>query len=330
VQYKDYYQTLGVAKDASASDIQKAYRSLARKYHPDVNKDAQAEDRFKEIGEAYEVLKDADKRQKYDRYGSAWQTAQQTGAPPPGWEGFDFGGDGASYRFEGGGGDGFSSFFEMLFGGGDPFGGGGRGGRGGRQPRGRQVFWESQQPQRGPQPPSHRETTIRLPLEDLARGGKRKIELLDPETGSTRTLEVNLPVGLLPGKKIRLTGQGGRNRDGSKGDLFLVIEASKHPWFRLDKRNLEVDVPIAPWTAALGGQVKVPTLDGEVTIKVSAGTSSGRKVRLRGKGMPDKKDPGDLIAILQIVVPEKLSEREKELFELLAEESEFEPKPATT
>lgn len=321
--FKDYYEILGVPRDASPDDIQKAYRKLARKLHPDVNKEAGAEDRFKELGEAYEVLKDKEKRAKYDRFGAAWQQAQQrTGGAPPGWEnvrveygpGFDF--DFGSV----GGDDPFAHLFEQLFGGGGPrAGGGGFGGfRAGGAPRG------APRARAG----GSVEAEIELTLEEAARGGKRQITLQDPATGETNTLEVNIPAGIRPGQRLRLGGKGGAGMGGGPaGDLFLKVAVAPHPRFRLDGSDLHVEVPVAPWTAALGGEANVPTLDGHQRVKVPAGTSSGRRIRLSGKGFPAGagKSAGDLYAELTIAVPKTLTDRERELFEELAKVSDFEP-----
>ncbi len=314
MEYKDYYQTLGVDKEATAADIQKAYRKLARQFHPDVNKDAGAEARFKDIGEAYEVLKDPDKRGKYDQYGAAWKQVRTGGTPPPGWEGFQFDFGGGDSRFEfrsAGGGSGFSSFFDMLFGGADPqgFPGGGR-----------QSTWSP--PRRG----RDHEVSLPLSLENLAEGGPRTIEFLDRTNGRTRKLEVRIPKGVLPGQSIRLGGQGGKGAGGPDGDLLLRVEALPHPVFRRRDRDLHCDVPVAPWTAALGGKVRIPTLGGTAEARLPAGSSTGRKMRLRGRGLPNPKGPaGDLLAEIQVVVPTQLTEEEKALFEQLAETSAFEP-----
>lgn len=305
MDYKDYYQTLGVAKTASPEEIQKAYKKLARKLHPDVNREPDAEDRFKEIGEAYEVLKDAEKREKYDRYGSAWKQAQETGAPPPGWENIRF--DSGAGSAAGFGGSGFSDFFEMLF----NTGGGAFGGRPGVGARG---FASAGQDQ---------ESTIRLTLEDAARGGNRELTLGDP-TGR-RTITVNIPAGVKPGGKIRLAGQGGRGAGGGPaGDLYLKVEVLPHADLRLEGGDLWATVLVTPWEAALGAAVSVPTLAGPLSVKIPAGSSSGKRIRLRGKGFPARKgEPGDLFAELRIVVPETLTERERELFEELAKVSAF-------
>lgn len=319
MEYQDYYGILGVEKDASQADIQRAYRKLARQYHPDINKDPQAETKFKQIGEAYEVLKDPEKRAKYDQFGSAWKTARQTGAPPPGWEEFhfDFGGPGAGggrgFDF-GAGPSGFSSFFEMLFGGGRP---------GGWSTRGQQQTV----PRRG----ADYESRLRLSLEDLARGGKRQVTLGDPETGRSQMIEITVPKGIGPGQKMRLAGKGGPGANGGpRGDLLLEIELEPHPHFRVDGRDLLTTVDVPAWLAALGGEAEVPTLGGSSKIKLPGGSSSGRKIRLRGKGLPKTDGTrGDLYAEVRIVVPESLGEDEKRLFEKMRELAESqEPQPA--
>ncbi|HUF77487.1 MAG TPA: DnaJ C-terminal domain-containing protein, partial [Thermoanaerobaculia bacterium] len=304
------------------------YRKLARKYHPDVSKEAGAEDKFKELTEAYEVLKDPEKRQKYDQFGSAWKQARQTGQSPPGWEGvqFDFGQGGGGFRFEGAGpgygGSGFSDFFEMLFGEGG-LGGARAGGRGGFSSAGgggRAVR------RRG----ADQEAPITLTLEEAARGGRRELSLSDPASGETKALSVNIPAGVRPGGRIRLAGQGASGPGGGPpGDLFLRVDLAPHPQLRLDGQDLHVTVPIAPWEAALGGRATIPTLNGDLTVKIPPGSSSGRRIRLRGKGFPRRKgDPGDLLAELRIVVPETLSERERELWKGLEDASDFDPRRA--
>jgi len=315
VEYKDYYEILGVERNASKEDIQRAYRKLARKYHPDINKSPEAEAKFKEINEAHEVLKDPEKRSKYDQFGSAWKQAQQTGGPPPGFEdvfeqfssagptiGFDFGGEG------------FSSFFEMLFGSGAHGGGTQWGGfRGAQAPR------------------SHRgadqEARITLSLEEAASGGVRNVTLTDA-SGQRRTLKVRIPHGVKPKQKIRLAGQGSAGiGGGERGDLYLAVHIRPDPRFRLRGNDLHTTIPITPWEAALGGQAKVPTLEGDVTVRIPAHSSSGRKIRLRGKGFPGTDgNQGDLLAELRIVVPERLTERERQLLEELATESKFQPR----
>lgn len=313
MEYKDYYATLGVGKDASPEDIQKAYRKLARKYHPDVNKDPASEMKFKEVGEAYEVLKDQDKRKKYDQYGSAWKRAQQGGGQaPPGWDGmpFDFGG------FEGfgggaGGPDGFSSFFEMLFGANGPGGAAGR-----RGPRGAAG---TRRPGGG-----DTEATIQLTLEEAVRGGTREITVSDAGSGQRKTLSVRIPEGIRPGQKIRLAGKGQQGFDGSAGDLLLKVEVLPDPRFRIEGSDLHTAVPVTPWEAALGSEAEVETPTGRLRIRIPAGSSSGRRIRLREKGLSMSGGlKGDLLAEIRIVVPDQLSDRERALFEQLANESEF-------
>lgn len=319
MEFKDYYETLGVKRDASQEEIQKAYRKLARKLHPDVNKDPKAEARFKEIGEANEVLKDPEKRKKYDQYGSAWKSAQQTGAPPPGWEGYDFSGGTGGFSGFGGGAEGFSSFFDMLF-------GGGAGGRGGAR-----AGWTTQQGPSGGGFGRNGETSevaLEITLEEALSGGSRDLQLTDPRTGRSRTVSVRIPKGIRVGQKIRLAGQGSPGvGTGQAGDLLLRIELGAHPRFQVDGSNLTVAVPLAPWEAALGAEAVVETLDGTVRLRVPPGTSSGRKVRLRGKGLPQAGgERGDLYAEFKIVMPESLTDGERALFEQLAAESEFRPR----
>ncbi len=328
MEFKDYYAPLGIAKDASQDEVQKAYRKLARKFHPDLNKDPGAEARFKEIGEAYEVLKDPEKRKKYDQFGSAWRVREQTGAPPPGWENirWDYGeGGGGGFDFGDLGGSGFSSFFDMLFGGGP--GGAGGGAQGAR------VRWTSAAPGgRSGTPWSQQggdtEAKITLTLEEAARGGTREITLTDPTTGQRKTLSVRIPQGVRPGQRIRLAGQGTPGLGGAApGDLLLRVEIAPHPKFRLEDGDLFVTLPVTPWEAALGGEATIETLNGPVRVKIPAGSSTGRKIRLRGRGMPKAGgEPGDLYAELRIVMPERLSPREEELYRELAEASSFQPR----
>ena len=304
VGYRDYYETLGVPRDASNEDIRKAYRKLAREYHPDVNKDPGAEDRFKEVSEAYEVLRDPEKREKYDRLGSNWRQGQDVSGASgfdPGDFDFDFGnGAGGGSRFEFGGGD-FSDLFEGLFGGrsGRRAGGAGRAGfsaRGGDH-----------------------EATLELSLEEAARGGRKKISL-----GDGRDYDVNIPPGVRDGQRIRLAGEGAEGLGGGRrGDLFLRVRIRPHQRFRRRGDDLYTDLPVTPSEAALGATVPVRTLDGDtVRLKVPGGSSSGRKLRLRGQGMPG----GDLYATVMIHVPKQLSKDERKAYERLAEVSDFDPR----
>lgn len=312
MKFIDYYSVLGVPRGSSQDEITKAFRKLARQYHPDVNKDPAATEKFKEINEAHEVLSDPEKRAKYDKYGEYWQQAGQGGAPPPGWDNaqWDFSGPGG-FQF---GPDGFSTFFEMLFGGlggGRP--GGARPGAGGapRSRRGHDVEGE-----------------ITLSLEECARGGAREVTIVDPRTGTPRSVEVKLPAGVLPGQRIRLAGQGeAGSGTGGAGDLYLRVAIAPHPDYRLDGRDLHVVLPLAPWEAALGADVKVPTLEGDVGIKVPKGSSSGRRIRLKGKGFPNPKGTaGDLFAEIRVVVPDEPTPQEEELYRKLAEVSAFRPR----
>jgi curved DNA-binding protein len=320
VTFRDYYEVLGVPRTAEQDEIRRSYRKLARKFHPDVNKAKDAEDKFKEINEAYEVLKDPEKRKKYDQLGQNWKAGQEF-RPPPGWDvHYDFGPGGAGPNEFGGD---FSEFFEALFGG-QRFQRGQRAG-GGRTRQG--PVWT--------QAGSDQEATLRISLEDAFRGATKPINLqsqaVTPEgqlSVQEKNYEVKIPVGIQPGQKIRLAGQGGEGTGGGpRGNLYLIIEIEPHPVYRVNGRDLSMDLPISPWEAVLGAEVQLMTLAGAVTLKVPPGTQSGQKLRLRGKGMPNPKGaPGDLLALISIVVPEQPSERERELFEELQRVSGFQPR----
>lgn len=290
MEYKDYYKTLGVARDASADDIKRAYRKLARKYHPDVSKEANAENRFKDVAEAYEVLKDADKRAAYDQLGSNWQAGQGF-TPPPGWSA------GGEFRGAPGGG-GFSDFFDSLF------------GRGfGAEPGARRAAGRDDQ-----------HAQIRITLEDAFHGSTRTVNLSQAD-GRTRTLEVRIPKGVRAGQRIRLAGQGGHG-----ADLYLEIDFAPHRLYRLEGADLYLDLPVTPWEAALGATVKVPTLGGPVELTVPAGSQSGDKLRLRGRGLPAKPAPGDQYVVLKLVTPPARTEAARELYRRLAEEVPLDPR----
>jgi curved DNA-binding protein len=305
VGYHDYYDTLGVPREASADDVRRAYRKLARQYHPDVNNDPGAEDRFKEVAEAYEVLRDPEKRERYDRLGANWRAGQDVS----GTQGFrDSGYRDVRVDFAEGGD--FSDFFESLF-----------GARRGADGTGRGTDPFAGFAMRG----TDHEAVLDLTLEEAAAGGRRHITL-----GDNRGYDVEIPKGVRDGQRIRLAGEGGAGAEGGpSGDLFLRARIAPHPRFRLEGRDLHVDVPVSPSEAALGAQVPVPTLTGTARVRVPAGSSSGRKLRLRGEGMPGPRGGhGDLYADLQIVVPKRLDERERELYEQLAAASHFDPREA--
>ena len=316
MEFKDYYQILGVNESASADEIKKAYRKLARKYHPDVSKEANAEHRFKEVGEAYEVLKDPEKRAEYDQLRTLGARGQDGSfQPPPGWESAaGFGGGG----FTGADAGHFSDFFESIF------GRAGRAqrtyGRGGRQQsfrmRGEDIHY-------------------RLPLflEEAYNGGERQIQFQVPESDEKgfvkyqqKTLKVKIPAGVGAGRHIRLKGQGAPGIGGAgPGDLFLEIELAPHPLYSVDGNDLSLTLPVAPWEAALGATVKVPTLGGAVSLKIPPQSQTGQKLRLKGRGLPGN-PPGDQYVILQIVMPKLSSQRARELLEELAREAAFDPR----
>lgn len=327
VGYRDYYEALGVPRGASTDEIRSAYRRLARENHPDVSKEQDASARFSEISEAYEVLRDPEKRAQYDRLGRNWRAGQdvsgaegfrgRTGGGPGGAGGWgdDFDGGGVRFDFGTGGDADFSDFFESLF------GRARASSRGGRR-RGRAGGDDDSVSLRG----RDHEAAIELTLEEAARGGKRRLTLDDG-----RDYEVAIPPGVRDGQRIRLAGQGGAGAaSGPSGDLFLRVRLRPHPRFRIHGRDLEVDLRVAPWEAALGAEVPVATLDGEATVKVPGGSSSGRRLRLAGQGMPGPKgERGDLYAIVKIVVQRQLKRDERQAYQRLAEISEgFDPRSA--
>lgn len=327
VTYQDYYEVLGVSRGASQEDIQKAYRKLARKYHPDINNTKEAEDMFKKVSEAYEVLGDPDKRKKYDLLGHNWKAGDQF--DPRNWDFFrggrggsaNTGGASGGFSFEDLGdlGGGFSDFFESLFGG---LGGFSQRGRsGGTGPFGGAAGTAGGRSGSANGAAGDLNAEVEIPLEEAMRGGKRAIKLSD-SGGKSRSFEVSLPEGVRDGQKLRLTGQG----EGG-GDLYISVKIKKHPRFRVEGSDIETDVNIAPWEAALGSEVTFPTVTGKATVHIPAGTKSGKKIRLRAKGLSRKGGgKGDLYAVLHIVLPGKLSDRERELFEKLAAESSFKPR----
>jgi DnaJ-class molecular chaperone len=338
VKFRDYYETLGVPRDATAEKIRESYRKLARKHHPDVNPgDKSAEEKFKEINEAYDVLSDPEKRKRYDQLGANWKAGAEftppPGPQPPGYEFFAQGFPGGAFGgFPGEAGEGgfeFSDFFASLF---------GRGGRAGPgfATRGRDV-----------------EANVRLTLEEAHRGTTRSLHLQEREScpdckGSgvrdgkscstcagagtalrTKTIEVRIPPGVRDGSVIRLAGQGDAGaRGGPRGDLYLNVELAPHPIFQVaGEDDLLVELPVAPWEAALGARITVPTIDGSVEMTLQPGTQGGRRLRLRGQGLNRRTGGrGDAYVRIRIVIPPELSEREKELLRQLQSESRFNPR----
>lgn len=310
MKYKDYYAALGVARDASAADIKKAYRKLAQKYHPDVSKEKGAEEKFKEVAEAYQTLKDADKRAAYDELGAGHRPGEEF-RPPPDW----------ASRFGDGPGEAFSFDDVDLS---DLFAGlSARGRRGPGAGASMAV------------PGADYEVRVQLALEDALRGTQVDLNLEMPEYDAQgrmrrvpRTIKARIPKGATDGQRLRLRGQGGKGMNGGRdGDLFLDIALRPHPLYRPSGHDLYIDLPLTPWEAALGATVEVPTLDGAVHLKVPPGTAAGSKLRLARKGLPKPGGgDGDLYAIAQIVNPTVLGERERELFEQLARASRFDPR----
>ncbi|MCG5534893.1 DnaJ C-terminal domain-containing protein [Ectothiorhodospira mobilis] len=311
MEYKDYYKVLGVERSASQDEIKKAYRRLARKYHPDVSKEPDAEARFKEVNEAYEVLGDAEKRKAYDQLGSSWRSGQDF-RPPPDWDAW-FGGaaPGGGFRTSAGFQEGFSEsdfsdFFETLF------GGGARRTRGHRSHRGFQA------------PGEDRVARIALDLERAFRGGSVSVR------AGNRNLQVKVPAGVIPGQRIRLAGQGAPGMGGAPaGDLYLEVQIKPHPHFRLEGRDIHLDLPITPWEAALGATVSVPTLQGPVEMKIPAGSGSGRRLRLKGRGMPGN-PPGDQYVVLQMVTPPADTDKARRFYERMRKEMPYDPRQHLT
>lgn len=315
MEFKDYYKILGVESSASQEDIKRAYRKLARKYHPDVSKETDAEARFKEVGEAYEALRDPKKRAAYDQVrAGGWRQGDQF-RPPPGWQGGGQGGGFSSDDLSG-----FSDFFSSLFGGLGGMGGGGRR----RDPRGpvRSAGRDSR-------------ARIEIDLETAYAGGTRRLTLNRTEVGpdgiprqQPGQVDVRIPPGVTDGQQIRLAGKGEPGMNGGPaGHLYLEVAIKPHRLFQLDGRDVNLDLPLAPWEAALGTRVAVPTLGGKVELNIPAGASSGRRLRLKGRGLPGK-TPGDQYVTLKVVVPAASSEREKALYQELSELQAFDPRAA--
>jgi curved DNA-binding protein len=309
MEFKDYYKIMGVARDAPQDEIKRAYRKLARKYHPDVSKEPDAEAHFKEVGEAYEVLKDPEKRAAYDRLGADWKAGQEF-RPPPDWnQGFEFRGGG----FTGADAFGFSDFFESLFGRGFA--------------RGARTTTDFS---------AHGEDTyvkVLVDLEDAYQGATRTLTMHHPELGPDgrpqvreRTLNVRIPKGVRQGQHIRLAKQGGAGiGNGEPGDLYLEVEFRPHPFYHVDGKDVFLDLPVAPWEVALGATVKAPTPMGAVDLKIPPGSAAGRKLRLKGRGIPATV-PGDLYVVLQIVLPPADSEAVKSAYRNLEKAVKFSPR----
>ena len=310
-QFRDYYETLGVSKGSSADDIKSAFRKLARKHHPDLAKDKKtAEEKFKEINEAYEVLSDPEKRKKYDEYGANWQHAGNGfGGAPGGGGGGGYGGfpggtggqgDASDFHF---GGTGYSDFFEQFF-----------GTRRGRGYGGGVEFEET--PQRG----RDVEADILVTLDEVLNGATRQISFRKGNSPQVQTYTVKIPKGVREGQRIRLAGQGGAGAaHGEAGDLYLRVKLQQHPDYRFEGTDVYYDAEIAPWVAVLGGEVTIPTPDGRAKLKLPAGTQNGKKFRIPGRGLPEKGGGrGDFYAIVEIAVPESISPEQKALWEQLA------------
>ncbi len=317
MEYKDYYQIMGVKRNASQEEIKKAYRKLARKYHPDVSKESNAELRFKELGEAYEVLKDPQKRAAYDRLGGNWKAGQEF-RPPPGWDqGFEFNG----------GGQGFSDFFDSLFGQGFAHGFD----KGGARQRGRsRPDFRSRHPAKG----EDVQTTLEIELEESYQGATRSVELPVADAGGImgrfkpkgKTLSVRIPKGIRDGQQIRLAGQGqAGSHGGPAGDLLIKVAFRAHRIYRTEGRDVFLDLPVTPWEAALGATVKTPTPLGAVDIKIPAGSASDRKLRLKGRGLPGE-PAGDFYVVLKIAAPPVQSSEERVAYEELARRFPFNPR----
>jgi curved DNA-binding protein len=312
MEYKDYYEIMGVKKDATQDEIKRAYRKLARKYHPDVSKEANAEARFIEVGEANEVLKDPEKRAAYDQLGSQWKAGQDF-HPPPGWDaGFEFsdGGDGGPDL------GGFSDFFESLYGRGFHSAGSHRTGSRGFQLRGEDHH-----------------AKVMVDLEDSYNGATRSIMLqvsgLD-ERGHVvtrpRTLNVRIPKGIRRGQQIRLAGQGGQGHGGGDpGDLYLEVDFNPRNRFSVEGADVYLNLPLAPWEAALGATVKIPTPAGAVDLKIPPGSQAGKKLRLKGRGIPARQ-AGDLYVVLQIVLPPAKTDEQRKQYEDMKKAFAFNPR----
>ncbi len=326
MKYRDYYKILGVSRSATQEEIQRAYRKLARKYHPDINKDPDAEEKFKEINEAYEVLRDPEKRKKYDKLGTSWKHGEEF-KPPDGWdlhvefEENPYGTTRKAYCWGTKNSENFSDFFETLF--------------------GNKIFGQNYNkfcrrfdfiiPKNG----RDYEASIRISLEEAFKGGTKNVTIETKKLDYSgkpilkkNTYQIKIPPGILPGQKIRLAGQGEEGINGGKrGDLYLTVEIEPHPVFKLKGRDIYMDLPITPWEAALGSKITINTLNGPINIIIPSGIQSGQKLRIKGNGMPNPHGkPGDLYVVVKILVPKNLNQKEKELMEQLKRVSSFNPR----
>lgn len=305
---------MGVARNATADEIKRAYRKLARKYHPDVSKEANAEEKFKAVQEAYEVLKDPAKRQAYDQLGSQWQGGQEF-HPPPGWEGFGARGQGGQRGFGGVDLGGFSDFFESIFGG---------------ERQGRRRQRQRDFSQRG----NDQHAKISISLEEAYHGGSKSIQLQVQEMDTSgqvhtkiKTLKITIPKGVVNGQQLRLAKQGSPGINGGPpGDLYLEMEIAPHKLFTLEGKDIYLTLPLTPWEAALGTKIKVPTLGGAVDMKIAPNSQSGLKLRLKGRGLPVLHTPGDQYALLQIVTPPAKTDAQKALYEKMSQDMPFNPR----
>jgi curved DNA-binding protein len=320
MDYKDYYKTLNISKDASQEEVKRAYRKLARKYHPDVNKDPAAEVKFKEVAEAYEVLKDVEKRKAYDTFGSNWQAGQDF-KPPPNWKSRYHG---ATYESQGGSAEHFSDFFESLFGSGGVGGGGSRFSSEGFSPFGREHHAKG----------DDLHAKVSISLEDSYHGTKRTITLnrtVDDGMGrltvEPQSLQITIPKGVIEGQQIRLEGQGnaGYGR-GPKGDLYLEIVFLPHPFFTVIKRDVYLVLPVTPWEAALGATIAVPTLGGKVDLKLPPNSQAGGKLRLKKRGLSSKSQTGDQYVTLAVHAPPAETAEQRQLYEKMAKLMPYNPR----
>lgn len=314
MEYKDYYKILGVDRKASEDDIKKSYRRLARKYHPDVSKEANAEEKFKELQEAYEVLKDAEKRSAYDQLGSNWKQGQEF-RPPPGWERAQFY---SANDFSESDMSGFSDFFANIFG----------------RARSQGGHYTNEEFHTFKQRGSDQHAKIQITLEEAFHGVTKMLHLQVPQMDASgnvqavsRTIKVNIPAGALTGQQLRLAQQGNPGIGGGPaGDLYLEIDIQPHGLFSLQGADVYLPLPVTPWEAALGAEIKVPTLGGTVGLKLAPGAKAGQKLRLKGRGMQGKQTAGDQYAIIQIETPPANTNEQKQIYQKMAEIMPFNPR----